>query len=420
MPEFLALDGLEYDTAKAGPVDMLLAPPYDVVSEDLRRELAARSPFNIVHIIVPQPAGGLDRYHAAARLVDSWREKGVLRRTGRAFYVLEQRFETGGELLSRTALIGHVRLAPWREGGIFPHEVTLPRPKEDRLNLYRATHVQAGPVFMLFEDGSSAVAGLMERIKKKPPERTAAGPEGAEDRIWKVRDAETISAVETAMAGECLFVADGHHRYETALAYREEAASGGGLPEDHPANFVLAAAVPFSDAGLRILPTHRLVRMDGGADLQAALAGIEKDYFVEAAGVIDRSFLTEPGAGTVALYTSGCWRLLRLKARAREELSRSTGPHAARLNVSEVRHCVLAKFFADVDAAVAEERITYTHDVDEAVGTVDAGGADAAVILAPVSVREMAQAAAAGEVMPPKSTYFYPKIPTGIVLNPLR
>lgn len=415
MPDFLALDGLEYNTRKAGPLDSLLAPPYDVISDGSRRALAERSRYNIVHLIVPEPAEGLDRYEAAGVLLGRWRAEGVLVPSGRAFFLLEQRFEVAGEELSRTALIGRVRLGPWRESGIYPHEFTLPRAKEDRLNLYRAAKVQPGPVFTLFEDSKSAVSSLMNGLKGAPPLYALEGPEGARDRVWKVTDAASVAALEEALGGERLFVADGHHRYETALAYRNEAAATAALPADHPANFVLAAAVPFCDPGLRILPTHRLLRMEGRPSLADALKALERDYSIESAGETDRRFLTDPSTGAIALYTPGTWH--RLQPR---ETGGAAAPGAAgRLNVSEVRERVLARFFDDVERAIAEERIAYTHEIDEAVALVDAGACDAAVILAPLSIEEMTAVAAAGEVLPPKSTYFYPKIPTGLVLNPL-
>ncbi len=419
MSEFLAFDGLEYDTATAGALCRLLAPPYDAISPRLRSELAGGSPYNVVHVTLGEPADGLDRYQAAGRLVRRWRQEGALVRGGRAFYLLEQRFERGGESLVRTAIIGHVRLGPWGASGIYPHEVTLSKPKEDRLKLYCATQLQPGPVFLLFEEKDSRVYDYMRQLSQAPPSHTARGPEGADDRIWKITDAATIASLEESLAGKRFFVADGHHRYETALAYRDHVASCGRLPADHPANFVLAAAVSFSDPGLCILPTHRLLHLQDPARLPGALDTLEKDYRIEPAGRMDSSADRGLSPGTIALYTPGRWRLLRLKDEARDRLSAGVGAAAARLNVIEVRYCILEKFFDDVDAAVADERIRYTHDIDEALRQVDSHSSEAAVILSAIQVSDMAAAAIAGELMPPKSTYFFPKIPTGIVQKPL-
>ena len=418
MAEFIALDGLEYDDVKAGPLDGVLSPPYDVVDEPLRRTLSLRSPYNIVHLILPQAGAGRDAYQAAAAILQDWRGGGVLRPAGRALYLLEQDFEVSGRRLVRTALLGRIRLSPWREGGVYPHEVTLPKPKADRLNLYRATHVQPGPVFALFEDRQGAAAALAGEVKAAGVRREVDGPEGAHDRIWKVTDARTIALFEKAMVRARFFIADGHHRYETALAYREELAAGRRLPDDHPANFIMTAAVPFGDPGLVILPTHRLVKA-AGRDVESAVQSLREDYDVALSDASRVEAVMRPSASTIALYAAGQWRVLTLKKGPREALVAEAGRLMADLNVYEARRLVLSRFFDDVDEAVAREKIRYTHEIAEAVSRVDSGEFDAGVVLAPVSVEVMAAVAAEGLTMPPKSTYFYPKIPTGVALNPL-
>ncbi len=420
MKDFIALSGIEYDVAKAGDFSTLLSPPYDVVDESLRSRLAARNPYNVVRIILPEPSGSMDRYQAAAALVKTWQEAGVLAGGGRAFYVLEQRFELEGRLRTRTALLGRLRLSPWRENGVFPHEVTLPKPKADRLSLYRAAHVQPGPVFALFRDQRGAVATAMDEAKKSVPYRVADGPLRDEDRVWKISDQSTIDLLENALAGEHFFIADGHHRYETALAYREETARGASLPEDHPANFALAAVVTFDDPGLVILPTHRLVRLDSGASIAGALDGLARDYDIEEVRAVDARDALNATSAPIVLYSAKRWRFLRLKDGAREALVKEAGALMAGINVYEARSRVLSCFFPNVDKAADEEHIGYTHDLDDAIAGVDGGGWDAAVMLAPLSVSTVAAVASAGSIMPPKSTFFYPKIPTGIVLNPLQ
>jgi uncharacterized protein (DUF1015 family) len=271
--------------------------------------------------------------------------------------------------------------------------------------------LQPGPIFTLFEDNDGAARRVLDDTVVTAPFREAEGPEGARDRVWKITKPDSISALEVALAGERFFIADGHHRYETALAYREEISGGQALPEDHPANFVLAAAVPMGDPGLFILPTHRLLSLDNSTDVSAAVRTLEADY------VIERG--KEGGEAAVSIYAAGERYRLALRESARRELESELGPLMAGLNVNEVRHRILPRFFEDVDRAVAEERITYTHDTDEALGLVDSGSRDAAVLLTPLPVRTVAAVSAAGETLPPKSTYFFPKIPTGIVLNPL-
>jgi len=419
MADFQPLCGIEYNTDIAGDFEELISPPYDVIDRKMRRRFAEKSPYNIVRLILPEPSDGLDRYQAAGRLVKEWLDRGVLVKSGRAFYVLEQRFEMGGAELVRTAIIGRVRLGPWRENGVYPHEVTLPKPKADRLNLYRATRLQPGPVFSLFEDKGAKAAEILRRLKTSPPYRTVRGPEGTTDRVWKITDGKTTAALVKVCAEERFFVADGHHRYETALAYRDEIASRRSLPPQHPANFVLTAAVPFDDPGLVILPTHRLLKFADPDIMAKALRALEEDYLVDNEDNIDEESMASRLPGAIAVYTGGEWYVLRMKEETRESFRKEAGELMAGLNVYEVRKRVLNRFFDDVDEAVASERITYTHDLHDAIRGVDRKTSDAAVILSPLSVRTMAQVARAGRTMPPKSTYFYPKMPTGVVLKPL-
>jgi uncharacterized protein (DUF1015 family) len=416
MTEFKALDGIEYDVAKAGDLADLLSPPYDVISADARKLLADRSPNNIIHLLIPQAEGSLDRYEAAGRLIDRWRAEGVLADAGKAFYILEQSFRLHGESHVRTALLGRIRLGAWRESGVYPHEVTLPRPKADRLNLYRAARVQPGPIFTLAEDRDHVVADVMDRVRNTAPSREADGPEEAHDRIWKISDADTIAELEAAFSDEPLFIADGHHRYETALAYRNELAEASGLAADHPANFVLAAVVPMADPGLFMLPTHRLLKIDDPAAVDKAIAALEADYVVtRIEGANEAAFASTD----TALYANGACYTLAMREEAARRLEGELGAVMAPLNVNTALRIILPRFFTDVQAAIDEERIAYTHEMTEAAASVDAGEADVALLMAPLPVETVAAVSRGGATLPPKSTYFYPKLPTGVVLNPL-
>jgi len=418
--EFRPLAGLEYDTDAAGDFGSLIAPPFDVISADEGKALAAKSPYNIVHVTLPEAAGGLDKYAAAGELVRRWISQGVLKRSAEAFYVIEQSFDLGSRKRVRTGILGQARLARWREGGIFPHELTLPQPKIDRLNLYRAARVVPGPCFSLFEDKAGAVRAAMLKIKSSPPYRTADGPEGSFDRIWKVTDADALRAMSAAFAAEDLFIADGHHRYETALAYRDERAAKEALAADHNANFVLMCAVAFDDPGLVMLPTHRLLCLEGEADATRAFEALSRDYEIENVESLD-DFAEAGGAprASIAVYEGHRHHLVRMKRGSRDRFIREAGAIMAGVNVYEVRYRILPRFLKDVAGAIASERVKYTHEVAEAIARVDRGECQAAVILAPLEVRQMAAVAAAGRTMPPKSTYFYPKLPTGVVVKRL-
>ena len=415
MVEFRPVAGFEYDTGVAGDFADLIAPPYDVIDEALRRKLASKSPYNIVHITLPEARGAADKYAAAGEILSGWKARGALVRSGPTFYVIEQRFETAGKTLTRTGVLGQARLSRWREAGIYPHEVTLPKPKADRLALYRATKVAPGPSFSLFEDSGGAVARTLEQAKAGAPWRETDGPEGSHDRIWKIAGG-SAQRLSELFANERFFIADGHHRYETALAYRDELARSGALAPDHPANFVLMCAVPFDDPGLVILPTHRLLHLEDQADVRAGLEALEAEYELRP---VRRPSGSETARAAIVIYDGRAAYGLEMKAAAREAFRRAAGEVMSGLNVHEVVQKVLPRFFEDAAGAIDAEKIGYTHDAAEAERRVDEGEASAAVILAPVSVRQMAAVASAGMTMPPKSTYFYPKLPTGVVVKPL-
>jgi uncharacterized protein (DUF1015 family) len=419
MVEFRAVSGLEYNDNVAGPFASVIAPPYDVIDDAQRKAFAARSPYNVVRITLPDAEGNLDKYAAAARTAGRWMSEGALVRTQRAFYVIEQRFTVNGRELVRTAVLGELRLSRWREAGVFPHEVTLPKPRADRLSLYKALKLQPEPIFSLFEDASGAIRKTLVQAKAAPPYRAADGPEGSFDRVWKVADAAIVRRLTTLFAPERFFMADGHHRYETALAYRDELADGRDLAPDHPANFVLMAAVAFDDPGLVILPTHRLLCGRGDTTVERALEGLSADYEAAPASPADLESLTLAPAPAIGVYAGGKAYLLRMREPSRIALAASAGALMASLNVYEVLERVLPRFFTDVKAAVAEERIRYTHDFAQAAARVDSGECAAAIVLAPISVRQIAAVAESGSTMPPKSTYFYPKLPTGVALKPL-
>jgi len=420
MVDFRPLEAFEYSPS-AGPLEALIAPPYDVIDPEMRRRLAAKSPYNIVHLSLPQPEGGLDRYSAAARTLARWMNEKVLVRSEPAFYVIQQEFQMGRGLFTRTGILGEVRLVPWRQG-IYPHEITLPKPKEDRLNLYRATRVVPGPAFSLFADKSAELRSILTQVKSAAPYRVCKGPEGSVDTIWKVTGAAVPARISAAFAREDFFIADGHHRYETALAFRDELARMGPLPPAHPANFVLTCAVPFDDEGLVVLPTHRLLALDSPSAARDAIAALRADYDIDQADRLllrDYDLVRTSVPSPVALYADHAGHLLKIRQVSGDRFSRAAGSVMAAVNTYEVLKMVLPRFYGDVQQAVDGERIAYSHDAELAMCLVDSGQFQAAVILAPLGVRTVAQVASSGNVMPPKSTYFYPKLPTGVVVKPL-
>lgn len=327
-----------YDEAKAGPLDRLVAPPYDVISPAEREDYLARSPYNVVHLTLP------DDEEQAARDLADWRGRGVLARDAEpGVWVLSQDY-TGPDGVSRTrsGLVASLRAQPYEDGVVLPHERTHSGPKEGRLRLLKATQTQLEPIFLLYE-------GDAIDIPDREPDLQSGG-----DRLWRVGDAPDFSDVQ-------LLIADGHHRYETALAY----AAGGGSP------WLLVVLVPTRQEGLTIFPTHRVAEHVNGAR----------------GTPIDEPGDELPG---VVLYRNGRYELLDS-----DELD---------VNVVE---------------GLAPQGVTYTPRREDAVATVDRGEAEAAFLLRPTRIEDVWAVARRGETMPQKSTYFFPKLTSGLLFHPL-
>lgn len=327
-----------YDESKAGPLERLVAPPYDVISPEQREEYLARSPYNVVHLTLP------DDEEQAGRDLTDWREQGVLARDDEPGYWLLAQDYVGPDGVSRTrtGLVASLRAEPYENGVVLPHERTHSGPKEGRLRLLQATRTQLEPIFLLYE-------GEPLQPPAREPDLQSGG-----DKLWRVEDAASFENTE-------LLIADGHHRYETALAYAQE----GGSP------FLMVVLVPTEQKGLTIFPTHRMAERVNGAS---------------------GTPIEEPGDDLpgVVLYRDGKYELLSGDG----------------LDVEIVEQ-------------IAPDGVTYTPERAEAVATVDRGEAEAAFLLRPTRIEDVWAVARRGETMPQKSTYFYPKLTSGLLFHPL-
>ncbi|MFL5925524.1 MAG: DUF1015 family protein [Gaiellaceae bacterium] len=341
MPTVRPFRALRYDPAVAGPLEHLVAPPFDVISDEQRRAYLARSPYNVVHLTLPD-----SEERAAADLAD-WRTRGVLVSDDELYWWIAQGYVgPDGVARTREGFAASVPVTRYDERQVLPHERTHAGPKEGRLRLLRATRTQLEPIFLLYDDDP-----VFSRPGGEPVVDVEEG--GVRTRMWPI--VATERTIDTP-----LLIADGHHRYETAVAYREE------NPE---ATHTFAVLVSSRAPGLEIFPTHRLVQAVGD------VPGYEVDG---------------PRDG-VTLYRGGRY----LRVRSEDDF----GPR--------------------VVESLSPEGVTYTASADEAIATVDRGEAAAAFLLQPVTTEQVARFAEAGEVMPQKSTFFYPKLTSGLLFHPI-
>jgi uncharacterized protein (DUF1015 family) len=377
------------------PLGDLLCPPYDVISEAERERLYSLSPHNFVRIEYPKPDG--DPYARAAADLSAWRLRGVLKQdAAAAIYVHDHEFSIGKARVRRRGIHCALRLHGPDEGVVMPHELTFPKAKEDRLALLRATRTNTSAIFGLFADLRGAVAGaIAKRVEAtKPLAEAAVGDD--KHRLWAIGERMAVGEIRDALRERRVYIADGHHRYETALAYLAER---GNLPPESPVRFVLAYLCASDDPGLRIFATHRLVRGDGVLDR-----------------AIDRYFERVPtSARAIADLVPGIvvareGRYEQLTLRPDADLS-AVRPAWRELPVAQAEELLLR----DVRDSGAE--ITYEHDTNAALAASEQGAT--AVLLRAVDPDTLRRVADAGERLPQKTTYFHPKVPAGLVIRAL-
>jgi len=407
------LTALHYDLEHAGPLRDLIAPPYDVIDADQREALAARSPYNVVHVDLPT---GDDPYENAARTFGRWRDEGaVVLDTTPALWALTQEFtDPGGARRTRSGFLCAVRVEPYGAGRIRPHERTHPGPKEDRLRLTRATEANLSPIFALYDDRRHLAWSELADNTAGPPFAEATSDDGTMNRLWRIDDDESLDIVEARLDGTELLIADGHHRYETARVYADEVGGEG------PHRWVLMCLVALQDPGLELYPTHRLAR---GVDPEGLADAIRRDFDIEE---IDRAELVPPAAddririGYMDSHFKRAFRLtLKDPAIADRALPGKPKPYR-RLDTAIVEALLLKGAIGMSDDDIAQlNGLGYARDFDEAVALIDDATYDVGFFMGPVPVEHVQAVAAAGENMPPKSTFFAPKVPTGLVFNPL-
>jgi uncharacterized protein (DUF1015 family) len=408
--------------ANTADLNNRVSPPYDIVSDKEREELIAKSDKNIIRLELPK--GGDERYKEAGKLLSEWKSFGTLVKDPEpAFYIYEIEFTANGKRGSLKGFVGLVKLQEFSDGVVLPHEETLSKAKTDRFNLMSETMCNFSQIYSLYMDENGECQEVIKFNSTRSPHMSVTDNDGTIHRMWAVTDKAAIDRLTKAFEDKKLYIADGHHRYETALNFEKKLKADGKQTEN--SGYISMMLVNIENPGLVIFPTHRIVKGLDNFDI-AALIAKSRDYFdiTEAANEDEMNAALhsdyDAGKKTFALYSgSGKCYVFRLKnENAVKDILPEKSDAYCGLDVSILHTLVLEKLLKiDKENMANQKNLTYTRNVKEALEAVDFGGADCAFILNPTKVEEIRDVAAASEKMPQKSTYFYPKLITGLVIN---
>jgi uncharacterized protein (DUF1015 family) len=465
MPDIQAFRALRYDLKHVGSLSGVVCPPYDVIDARFQDELYKKHPANFIRLELNREEPGdndaNNRYTRAARFLRNWRQEGVLTEEPQpAVYVYHQVFTYAGREYTRRGFMCRCRLVRFGQGNIYPHEETMSGPKQDRLLLTRATRANLSQIFGLYPDPAGDAQNLLEdRVRGQTPIE-ATDHLGVVHRMWPMTDAAVISRLTGLMGPKPIFIADGHHRYETACNYRDELAGAAGrsLPDNHPANFVLMVCIGMDDPGLIVLPTHRLFRPSAGSGHveprglpamdSAELAKKLGDAFTcrvagegaDLAATVWETIEADGDQGTIGLYTEkdGRWTIARLTDAGRRRMAEVAAEHSAdwqglgvavlhRLMIDtlllgsrgERREACDQPAASHQPPAPSHQPPHYVHLVEEVEQGLETGEFPLAALVMSATVEHIRVISQHGERMPAKSTYFYPKLLGGLVINPL-
>lgn len=440
MAEVIPFRGLVYRPSAAlgqpsRDASTLLAPPYDVISDAERKSLAGQSAFNSVHLILPQSPSGTHadaKYDVAKATLSAWQRGEVVSRDEQpAFYRYHQVFAPPGEphaaKIVRRGFIARIRLHRFAEGVILPHERTLSGPKVDRLKLKRATRTHLSQVFGLYDDPQRLADAAFAQLEQSAPELYGTTSDGVEHRLWRLTDPDAVAAVQRVLQDKRIYIADGHHRYETMLALRDEL-------RKEPGYCGLDSAVEYgsiflcnvNDPGLFVFPTHRLLHSVPGFDLTTLLARLGAAFHIEEKSVPKtggeaREELQRRGEQAPSYLLLSGGRAFYLQLRADADLSLLPGHSVLHSLDVTLLHALVIEQALGIDRAAQESQtyLRYVKDNEQALVAAREPDVQAVVMMNPTKVTQVMAVSEAGEVMPQKSTYFFPKIASGIVCNPL-
>lgn len=416
MAEIKAFKGMRY-TAAGGDLNTLVCPPYDIISDSERERYIEENPYNIIRLELPK--GGEERYREAGETLKSWLDKEILACDGEdSIYVYEMQFTANGEKNRLKGFVSLVKLTEFSEGIVLPHEETLSKAKQDRFDLMSETFCNFSQIYSLYMDEDGSVYSLIDGCSAGTPDMEVTDPDGTVHRMWKISDGEVISKVTSAFADKKLYIADGHHRYETALNFHKKVGTEG-------SGYISMMLVNMENTGLVVFPTHRIVKGLEKFDCEKLLADC-KSYFdiSEAPGeermqaALGELYRSGKKAFAVYLGAGKCYVMTLKDETAVKKLLPHMSDAYCGLDVSVLHSLVLERILGiDKENMANQKNLTYTRSREEALEAVDMDGADCSFILNPTKVSEIRDVALASEKMPQKSTYFYPKLITGLVMN---
>ena len=433
MPQIAPFKGILYNKEKVRSLDLVLAPPFDVISSEQQKELYERSPWNVIRLILgyEEPNSDTDnRYTRAARDWKQWLEQGILQEDPvPAIYLCEEEYTLADQKRVRKGFMALVRLEDFDSGSIRPHEYTMEGPKADRLKLMRATQANLSQILSVYSAPWQTINRLLERTYLSPPELSATDRNGTMHKIWRVTEERVIEQIAEIMKDKSIFIADGHHRYETALAFRDEMRKRFPDRENGGYEYVPMYFSNLNDEGTSILPVHRMVRNVPNFDTQVFLnkaaerfeiREITDTHDVAIRKMLDEMRVEPHGHTAFGLYVQGRAFVLALNDIA--HLDDATPSHKPRewreLAVTVLQYLLIENVLGlDADTVAKGQHIDYTIHAGEAAEMVDSGARQLAFFVNPTKPSEVCSVALQGERMPQKSTYFYPKLLSGLAMR---
>ena len=429
MAEVQGFQAWRYDVGQVGDLSDVIAPPYDVIDAEQQDDLYKKHPCNCVRLILnrdePTDESTDDRYARALKFFRQWQEDGVLiREHEAALYVYHQEFEWEGQSFVRKGFLGRLRLEEFGKGNVFPHEQTMPGPKKDRLALMSACEANLSPIFGLYPDSDQAAQNALEDAARSVTPLVAIDHLGVTHRMWPVTDPAVVAQVQQTLADKPIFIADGHHRYETSCNYKAKQSEAGNLDETSAANYTLMMFCGMDDPGLAILPTHRLVSGFPELTSDDVRAAVGEHFSIEEVDSAEAAWETMDAEGDQSVFgfgtpADGKWLLARVTdSSPMKELAADQSDVWRSLGVS-ILHRMIVDHLLKGKHADAEPAYKFVHLMDEVTEAMEQKSCQLAILVMPAEIGHVQAISEHLERMPPKSTFFYPKLLSGLVFNPL-